>query len=232
MCFIMQCKKDVQIGIYKVTSPEGKIYVGQSINISKRFSDYLQLNTKTKNQPLLWESFLKHTPSNHIFEVIEFCEKHELNSRERYWQEFYDVLNGGLNSLLQECPGKKRVLSETVKKQISENWKPRKITEEEREVMRDRMIGNKFSLGRVRPKSERDSISNTMKRLGIQSGDKNSMFGKYGEDNPNSKIILNTLTGIFYFGVKEASLFNNVSYSTLKKKLAKNGEYKSFLFYV
>lgn len=232
MFFIMQCKTDMKIGIYKITSPEGRVYIGQSINIDKRFSDYLQLNTKTKRQPLLWESFLKHTPSAHVFEIIEFCEKVELNNRERYWQDFYDVLNGGLNSLLQECHGKKRVLSNEVKKLISENYKPRSITKEEKENTRKRMIGNKFSLGRVRSKKEKEAISSTMKRLGVQVGDKNSMFGRCGEDNPNSKIILNTLTGVFYFGIKEASLFNCIPYNTLKKKMAKNREYNSFLFYV
>ena len=31
------------IGIYKITSPNKKIYIGQSINIEKRFKWYLRL---------------------------------------------------------------------------------------------------------------------------------------------------------------------------------------------
>lgn len=28
------------IGIYKITSPSGKVYIGQSVNIERRFLDY------------------------------------------------------------------------------------------------------------------------------------------------------------------------------------------------
>ena len=31
------------IGIYKITSPNGKIYIGQSINIDRRFKSYRKL---------------------------------------------------------------------------------------------------------------------------------------------------------------------------------------------
>ena len=32
------------VGIYKITSPSGKIYIGQSIDIQKRFKHYKQLH--------------------------------------------------------------------------------------------------------------------------------------------------------------------------------------------
>ncbi len=31
------------IGIYKITNPEGKIYIGQSIDIDRRFKEYKRL---------------------------------------------------------------------------------------------------------------------------------------------------------------------------------------------
>ena len=36
----------MSIGIYKITSPTRKIYIGQSINIEKRQSQYRNLNKK------------------------------------------------------------------------------------------------------------------------------------------------------------------------------------------
>ena len=36
------------IGIYKITSPTGKIYIGQSINLKRRFRDYKKLTNKIK----------------------------------------------------------------------------------------------------------------------------------------------------------------------------------------
>lgn len=89
------------IGIYKITSPSNKIYIGQSINIKKRFKKYKRLDCKS--QPRLYKSFLKYGFINHLFEIIEECKFEELNIRERYWQDYYDVINEkGLNCVLTE----------------------------------------------------------------------------------------------------------------------------------
>ena len=45
-----------QIGIYKITSPSNKVYVGQSININARFKSYLRLSSN-KKQSRLYNSF-------------------------------------------------------------------------------------------------------------------------------------------------------------------------------
>ena len=84
-------------GIYKITSPSGKIYIGQSVDIEKRFKQYKNL-INCKRQSKLYSSFLKHTSHNHLFEIIEECEFNNLNIKERFWQEYYNVLGEkGLN---------------------------------------------------------------------------------------------------------------------------------------
>ena len=40
------------VGIYKITNPSGKIYIGQSVNIDNRISSYK--NLKCKNQTKLY----------------------------------------------------------------------------------------------------------------------------------------------------------------------------------
>lgn len=87
------------IGIYKITSPSSKVYIGQSSNIKKRFQAYKYRNCK--GQTKLYSSFVKHGYESHLFEVIEECSKNIINERERYWQEFYNC-NGvnGLNCML------------------------------------------------------------------------------------------------------------------------------------
>ena len=109
----------MKTGIYKITSPNNRVYIGQSINIDKRFKDYLSL--KSKLQRLLHRSFLKYGVDNHIFEVIEECSIDLLNERERYWQEYYDVLNvsKGLNLKYTETSDRSGVLSEESKKKVS-----------------------------------------------------------------------------------------------------------------
>ena len=75
------------IGIYKITSPSGKIYIGQSINIQKRWKAYKQL--QCKNQPKIYYSLQKHGLNNHIFEIIEECSKEQLDKQEIYWKKYY-----------------------------------------------------------------------------------------------------------------------------------------------
>jgi group I intron endonuclease len=85
--------------IYKITNPNGRIYIGQTTNIKSRLDKYKKLHCK--DQPSLYASLLKHTPENHIFEIIEKCSESKLDEREIYWGEYYDVLsNKHLNNRL------------------------------------------------------------------------------------------------------------------------------------
>ena len=47
----------MKIGIYKITSPSNKIYIGKSNNINRRFKEYIKL--RCKQQPKLYNSFKK-----------------------------------------------------------------------------------------------------------------------------------------------------------------------------
>lgn len=109
------------IGIYKITSPSGKIYIGQSSQIERRKKKYSKL--ACKGQTKLYNSLLKYGFSQHIFEVVEECLGENLNVRERHWQDFYDVLGeNGLNLRLTQTsdkPGKHS--KETIEKIGSAN---------------------------------------------------------------------------------------------------------------
>lgn len=95
-------------GIYKITSPSGRIYIGQSSNINFRWNQYKKLQACNK-QILLFRSFKKYGVDNHIFEIIEECPNNLLNKKERFWQDYYDVLNSikGLNCKLTSTEDKK-----------------------------------------------------------------------------------------------------------------------------
>lgn len=56
------------VGIYKITSPTGKVYIGQSHNIRQRKYHYSA--TTCKSQSKLHRSLLKHSWKAHSFEVI------------------------------------------------------------------------------------------------------------------------------------------------------------------
>lgn len=114
------------IGIYKITSPNNKVYIGQSINIEKRFKSYNKLHCY--QQYKLYNSLKKYGYENHIFEIIEECIIEKLNFKERYWQDYYDVLSkNGLNLTLTKTDEKRKVYSQEVIEKIRQSNKKKHI---------------------------------------------------------------------------------------------------------
>jgi hypothetical protein len=252
------------VGIYKITSPSNKVYIGQSTDIIKRFSQYNKIHCK--NQKKIYHSLLKYGIKNHCFEVIEECNTCDLNERERYWQDHYDVINNGLNCKLTNTKDRSGLLSEETKDKIREKAKGRKLSEETKnkisnlnkgrkgamsgkthseetklkisksgigkkrsEETKNKIglskIGNKYMLGKKHSKETKIKMSK--KLIGNNRG-VNKIMSIVEKENLKklfSKIILNTDTGIFYTGTKEAAFYNNINQSTLKNKL--NGNLKN-----
>ena len=158
-------EKEKICGVYKITSPSGQIYIGESSDIKRRWKDYK--HSKGKGQPKLKNSFQKYNVNQHIFEIIEECLFEDLKCRERYWQDFYDVLNGGLNCSLTECGELKKETSEETLQKLSNSLKGRIFSEEHK---------NKIS----------QSLKGENNGMYGKKGILNPMFGKglKGEDNP------------------------------------------------
>jgi group I intron endonuclease len=114
------------IGIYKIISPSRRIYIGQSVDIERRKQEYK--NIKCKGQPKLYNSLLKYGWDNHLFEIVEECTLEQLNEREIYWGEYYNVLNNGLNCSLGKSGGKQSL------KTISKRAKSIKLAFDNMEV--------------------------------------------------------------------------------------------------
>jgi group I intron endonuclease len=74
------------IGVYKITSPTNKIYIGQSINIKNRKNQYIKLD-KSCIGPKLYNSLKKYGWENHVFEVIEECILEQLNEKEVFYKQ-------------------------------------------------------------------------------------------------------------------------------------------------
>ena len=92
------------VGIYKITNPEGKIYVGYSKNIEKRFIQHKNLQFKGNNK--LRESLIQYGGDSHSFEIIEEINISDLDyrdsnaiirKRERYWINNFQSFKNGLN---------------------------------------------------------------------------------------------------------------------------------------
>jgi group I intron endonuclease len=206
-----------QIGIYKITSPTGRVYIGQSVNIERRFNTYEKLNCK--QQIRLYNSFLKYGIENHVFEIIELCEEKELNKRERFFQEKFNVLEKGLNCKLTKTKDRSGKLSEETKKKLSELQKGRKRTIEQKKQISKTLKGNtpwnkgKKGLQKVWNKGKKG-----LQKHSEETKQKMSEQRK-GEKNKSSKLVLNLETGIYYFGTRLAAESLNIKTTTLKAKL-------------
>ena len=82
----------MSIGIYKITSPSGKIYIGQSSNVENRWNKYKNINNSV-TQLKLYRSFKKYDIENHKFEIIEECKITELNECEIRWVLYFNLLH-------------------------------------------------------------------------------------------------------------------------------------------
>ena len=162
------------VGIYKITSPSGRIYIGQSVDLEKREREYSK-NHNCKNQRRLYASLIKYSFSKHIFEVVEQCSEDQLNVRERRWQDFYDVLSEeGLNCKLTGTKDCRVIHSEETKRRISEAKKGVPRTEETNRKISEARKG----VSRTQETREKISEGNKGKRLSEES--KERMRGKRG----------------------------------------------------
>jgi group I intron endonuclease len=116
------------IGIYKITSPSNKVYIGQSINIERRLRYYKRI--ACKEQIKIYNSLLKYGVDAHIFEVLELCDTEQLNNRERHYQDLYDSVANGLNLLYVKSEHFNGGHSDESKKKISDSLKGRTFTDE------------------------------------------------------------------------------------------------------
>jgi group I intron endonuclease len=155
------------IGIYKITSPSGKVYIGQSWDIEKRFNKDYKNATLCKNQRKLFLSFTKHGTNNHKFETIE-CVTETITQKQlddleqsymnAYKEHGFELLN------IREAGSRGKHSEETIKKMkgLSPKWLTgRKVSIETRNKMSASAIGKKKPL-----RSEQHRINLSLSNMG------------------------------------------------------------------
>ena len=85
-------------GIYKITNLiNGMCYVGQSVDITERWKQHIKrgigADPPTKNK--LYPAMMDFGVENFTFEIIEECERSQLDEKEDYYQEFYHTKDFG-----------------------------------------------------------------------------------------------------------------------------------------
>ena len=93
-------------GIYKLTNPEGKSYIGQATDIERRHQMYKQLN-KDSIGPKFLSSLIKYSYYNHKMEILEECSLDQLDEKEFFWKKKFIYENGWNNALFCRLKDKK-----------------------------------------------------------------------------------------------------------------------------
>jgi group I intron endonuclease len=162
--------REKKCGIYCIENlVNGKKYIGKSIDIGFRWNGH---RTKFKNKkhanPYFQNSYDKYGEENFKYSIIEICEKEELSEREIFYiKEFntkhpngYNVTDGGEGAAgLKRAP---RTPEHSKKIGDANRGKHHNISDEDREKMRQRMIGNKLGVGWVPSQEYRENHSKKM----------------------------------------------------------------------
>ena len=166
------------IGIYAIQNMvNGKIYIGQSINIENRWSQEQKM--KRINIHLL-RSIQKYGLEKFSFYILEECKKEDLNYKEKFYIKLYHSLNpdfgynktsGGDSSYVR--PFQK--LSDEHKRKISEanrNYKPTPETiEKSKETRRKNLLEkHKVDIWCLETNEIYHSIEDVVEKLGIEKG--------------------------------------------------------------
>ena len=91
-------------GIYKITNKiNGHYYIGQSVDIDKRFREHCfsarHFDDKDHNSPIHL-AIAKYGENNFTLELLENCDKTELNEREVYWIRLLEATKNGNYNIL------------------------------------------------------------------------------------------------------------------------------------
>lgn len=195
------------IGIYKITNPKGKIYIGQTIDFERRVYQYKMLNCK--EQPKLYNSLKKYGFENHQIELIHQCQDGNLTLLERYYQELYRTIeNDNLNCFLVTTKDKTGRHTDETKTKISNALKGKKKTAEHI----SRLPQNQK--GKFRPKSSAE----TKFKMMLNNGKSRKVY-QYSKDGVYLKEHISALQAELETGA------TNISSAALGR-LKQSGGYK------
>jgi group I intron endonuclease len=166
------------IGIYKITNRiNGKSYVGQSINMEKRFKEHLY-----KQDAYIDRAIHKYGKDNFNFEILEQCSQEDLNEKERYYinklntkQKGYNIADGGAYPALS---GYKHSQAKLNKKDVSNIVNDLKTTN-----ISYRDLASKYKVS-----TATITLINKGKHWGNNKVIKPTYYGNPGDKNPKAKI--------------------------------------------
>lgn len=84
----------VKTGIYKITNIENQMcYVGQSVDLASRWKQHIKrgIGAEAPTRNKLYPAMLSFGVENFTFEIIEECDKSQLDEKEKFWQNYFQA---------------------------------------------------------------------------------------------------------------------------------------------
>lgn len=213
------------IGIYKIISPSGKIYIGQSRDLKRRKNDYEKYIKNSNRQIKLLASINKYGWESHVFEIIEECLFEDLNKRERYFQELYNSVDSGLNCIYTKTDEKPAIFGKESRDKMRNSRYGKKASLETRQKMSEKRKGFIFS-EEVKLKMSKAALGKP-KNISEQSKKRMSEKIKIRLSKPISCI---SPEGIYFefSSFKEAALYIGVAPQSIQQAVSKKRNCKKW----
>ena len=153
-------------GVYKIINiVNGKVYIGQSINIKARWKDHINsLNRGDSRCTLLQRAWNKYGQNNFTFEIVELCAEDMLDETETKYISLYDSCNVNKGYNIELGGNVNKCLSDETKQKIRDARIGVKASNETREKMSESRRGDKNPMyGQAHSDEAREKMSKAKK---------------------------------------------------------------------
>lgn len=189
--------------IYKLTSPSGKSYIGQTINPKERYNCFLNLNKKYGGDKID-RARKKYGPENFVYEILEIVNNSDpnivsekLNELEILYIKQYDTLNNGYNlndgGSYNTNTNSRYKISESLCEHYTNNPNPFKGKQHSiktKQIISEKM--KKYYETHDSPWKNKTHSDEVRKKLSeyakLRTKEKNHFFGKQHSDETKEKI--------------------------------------------
>lgn len=206
------------------TDTDEVFYIGKGANRISRKWDYERAYTHYRRNKF-WQSVVSKCPDIEVEIVMEFDTEEQCIAKEIELIALYGRRNRGTGTLVNLTDGGDgttgRICTEELRQKRRERVTGSKhpsfgkqLSAETRRKKSEAINGEKHHLyGKKLPEEWKENIRRSKYGAG------NPMYGKCGAEHPNSKPVINTVTGAVYSSVAEAAAAEGVNVKTLYQYL-------------
>lgn len=195
--------------IYKITNPNGRVYIGQSFNLKDRVRKYKK--HATESQPKLHASLVKYGWDAHQFEIIEegFFSREEIDRLEQTHIKAFNACSKHQGMNVHSGGHATGFHSEETKLKMSDSARKRSS-----EWSTAISAANRV---RVHGESTRAKMSKAKKGIPLKKEHADQVRKNIA--TTNWKLVFDTVTGIYFDNAKQAAEAYQLKHSTLKGRL-------------